>query len=295
MAMRGELRAIASHCDGVRCDMAMLVLNEIFESTWRAVLRERWVAPAEEFWPGTVAGEPGLLFLAEVYWDLEWTLQQQGFHYTYDKRLLDRLHASTPEDVRGHLRAEPAFSERLARFLENHDEPRSAATLIGRLPAAAALFATLPGLRFYFDGQLEGRKLRTPVQLGRWADEPVDERMVNTYDALLATTSAPLFHEGEWKLLELSSAGDGSFGDLVAFRWRRGEELAVVVANLGSNVASAFVMVVPDLPRGESFDLTDRLTGVAYRWTRRSLDVRGLYVRLEPGGAHLFAVTPRPT
>jgi hypothetical protein len=29
--------------------------------------------------------------MAEVYWDMEWTLQQQGFDYCYDKRLYDRL------------------------------------------------------------------------------------------------------------------------------------------------------------------------------------------------------------
>src|SRR5262249_24869703 len=29
--------------------------------------------------------------MAEVYWDLEWALQQQEFNYAYDKRLYDRL------------------------------------------------------------------------------------------------------------------------------------------------------------------------------------------------------------
>ena len=32
-----------------------------------------------------------LRFIAEVYWDLEWTLHQQGFDYTYDKRFYDHL------------------------------------------------------------------------------------------------------------------------------------------------------------------------------------------------------------
>lgn len=289
-AMAGELRAIAAHCDGVRCDMAMLVLNDVFDRTWRAVLRGRSPWPSEEFWPEVIRELPNLLFLAEVYWDLEWTLQQQGFHFTYDKRLLDRLHGSFSEDVRAHLRADPDFNERLARFLENHDEPRSAATLAGRLTAAAALFGTLPGMRFYFDGQIEGRKLRSPVQLGRWADEPIDAACRSMYERLLATTSAALFHAGEWKLLETSSAGDSSFADLIAFRWRDAGALAVVVSNLGSGVASGHVPVITDLPRGEAFDFADRLTGATYRWTRKSLDVRGLFVRLGPGQAHLFEV-----
>jgi glycosidase len=32
-ALIEELKKISGHCDGVRCDMAMLVLNDIFENT----------------------------------------------------------------------------------------------------------------------------------------------------------------------------------------------------------------------------------------------------------------------
>ncbi len=100
-ALLGELQRIAGQCDGVRCDMAMLVLPEIFERTWGIA--------ASPFWPGATAAVrakvPGFLFLAEVYWDLEWTLQQQGFDYTYDKRLYDRLVQGHARPVREHLLA----------------------------------------------------------------------------------------------------------------------------------------------------------------------------------------------
>ena len=43
--------------------------------------------------------------MAEVYWDLEWTIQQQGFDYTYDKRLYDRLREGHARPVREHLHA----------------------------------------------------------------------------------------------------------------------------------------------------------------------------------------------
>jgi hypothetical protein len=287
-AMIDELGLVASHCDGVRCDMAMLVLNEIFERTWRSVLRGAWPSPAVEFWPEATRSVPGLLYLAEVYWDLEWTLQQQGFHYTYDKRLLDRLEAAPTRDVRGHLMADAAYADRLARFLENHDEPRSAAVFGDALPAAATMLATLPGLRFFFDGQADGRRLRTPVQLGRWLDEPVDAETSDLYARLLATTHDPLFHEAAWSLLDVMSAGDGSFEDLIAYQWRRESDLAVVVVNLGSGPAQGHVHVSPELPPGEAFDFVDRLSGNAYRWLRADLDARGLYVRLEAGQAHLF-------
>jgi hypothetical protein len=38
-----------------------------------------------------------VLFLAEAYWDLEWSLLQQGFDYCYDKRLFDRLVRGKPK------------------------------------------------------------------------------------------------------------------------------------------------------------------------------------------------------
>src|SRR5215469_16234646 len=99
-AMAGELKKIAGQCDGVRCDMAMLVLSDIFKRTWK-------VRP-EPFWPKVTqevrAKYPEFVFMAEVYWDLEWTLQHQGFDYAYDKRLYDRLREQHAGTVRAHLR-----------------------------------------------------------------------------------------------------------------------------------------------------------------------------------------------
>src|SRR6185503_19167528 len=84
--------SIADQCDGMRCDMAMLLLNQIFERTWGV---RAGAKPQTEYWReviGTVKQRhPGTLFMAEAYWDLEWELQQQGFDLCYDKRLYDRL------------------------------------------------------------------------------------------------------------------------------------------------------------------------------------------------------------
>jgi hypothetical protein len=102
--------------------MAMLLLPDIFQSTWG-------VTP-EPFWPKAIAAVhqkfPDFAFMAEVYWDLEWILQQQGFAYCYDKRLYDRLRDGHAAPVRGHLLAGLDYQDKLARFLENHDEPRAA-------------------------------------------------------------------------------------------------------------------------------------------------------------------------
>ena len=294
-AMIDVLRTISMHADGVRCDMAMLVLNDVFERTWRPVLKGQWAAPSSEFWPDAIGEDPSLLFLAEVYWDLEWTLQRQGFHFTYDKRLLDRLRDGDPSGVRSHLQAEPAFSVRLARFLENHDEPRSANELGARLPPATTLMMTLPGMRFLFDGQMDGARLRAPVQLARWPEEPVSLTTRELFDRLFEVTRADVFHDGAWNLCRVSGADNHSYMQLIACEWRIHLQRFIVVVNLGDGAADGLVEL-PDLPAGIGWTFEDRLTGERYDWDRRALEASGLYVRLEAGRSHVLEmlVSARP-
>ena len=172
-AMIGELERIAGQCDGVRCDMAMLVLPDVFERTWGI--------RAELFWPKATESvrrkHPDFLFMAEVYWDLEWTMQQQGFDYAYDKRLYDRLREGHARPVREHFHAGLDYQDKLARFLENHDEPRAAATFSPDVHEAAAVITFLsPGLRFFHQGQFEGRKKRISPHLVRGPEEPIDQQ-----------------------------------------------------------------------------------------------------------------------
>ncbi len=112
--------------------------------------------------------------MAEAYWDLEYRLQQQGFDYTYDKRLYDRLRAGQTGPVRGHLCADAEYQRKSVRFLENHDEPRAAAVFpLGQHRAAAVMTFFVPGLRFFHEGQLEGRRVHVSMHLGRRPVEPV--------------------------------------------------------------------------------------------------------------------------
>ncbi len=186
--MIGELLKIAEQCDGVRCDMAMLVLPEVFERTWGI--------PSQPFWPKATRRvreqSPGFCFMAEVYWDLEWTLQQQGFDYTYDKRLYDRLRDRHARPVREHFRAGLDYQDKLARFLENHDEPRAAAAFPPEVHEAAAVITFLsPGLRFFQQGPVRGPdEARISPHLCREPDEPIDQRLERFYSTLLGVLRA---------------------------------------------------------------------------------------------------------
>lgn len=288
--MIGVLKTISQYCDGVRCDMAMLVTNEVFNRTWGHLLQP-WPAPKTEFWQEAVVELPGFIWLAEVYWDMEWQMQLLGFHFTYDKRLYDRLKETNPAGVRAHLLADPGYQSKLARFLENHDEPRSASVFPrNKLPAAAILLATLPGMRFYHHGQFEGKKTFVPMPLARVREEAADQAVRAMYDQLLRLADAEVFHAGEWKLLEVQSAGDDTSRDLIAYRWQLAGETRLIVVNLGDRTAQGEIQEA-EMGTSHNCIYRDLLDGNRYVHERAQIARDGLYVRLPPYGAHAFAVS----
>jgi hypothetical protein len=290
-AMIGELLKIAGQCDGVRCDMAMLVLPEVFERTWGQ--------PAPLFWPRATRGvrerAPGFMFMAEVYWDLEWTMQQQGFDYAYDKRLYDRLREQHARPVREHFHAGLDYQDKLARFLENHDEPRAAATFPTAVHKAAAVITFLsPGLRFFHQGQFEGHKKRISPHLSRGPREPLDKDLCDFYDRLLALLKQSAFRDGRWQLLECTPAWEGNWTHdcFLVFAWRGPEEeRAVVAVNYAANPSQCHVhLPFADLG-GKKWRLQDELSAAAYDWQGDDLLARGLYLDMRPWEAYVFMMT----
>lgn len=283
------LKTIAAYCDGVRCDMAMLVTNDVFSRTWGNFLRS-WPPPPTEFWQTATAQLPNFVWLAEVYWDMEWQMQQLGFRFTYDKRLYDRLCGASPGEVRAHLTADVSYQSKLARFLENHDEPRASAVFPREKTASAALLlSTLPGMRFYHHGQLEGKKIRVPMPLARAAEEPVDRETLAAYERVLAFADKDVVHTGEWKLLNVRSAGDDTFGDLIAYRWRDTNDCALVVVNLGDRTAQGMVQQA-EVGALQNCLYRDLLNDKQYVHERAAVARDGLYIRLAPYQAHAFTV-----
>ena len=156
--MTENLFSISSLCDAVRCDMAMLMLKSVFNTTWSNLSGPM----TEEFWPGAIAAvkqrHPGFLFLAESYWNKEWELQQQGFDFTYDKPFYDYI-SSAPvnvEKLTGHLQAVWEYQKHLCRFIENHDEPRAAGKIGLNNRAAALVLLTAPGMHLVHQDQMDG-------------------------------------------------------------------------------------------------------------------------------------------
>jgi Alpha amylase, catalytic domain len=289
-AMSDELRKIARLCDGVRCDMAMLILPDVFERTWRI--------RAEPFWPRaieTVRREsPEFLLMAEAYWGLEWTLQQQGFDYAYDKRLYDRLRDGHARPVRDHLRAGMDFQDKLARFLENHDEPRAAATFPSEVHQAAAVVTyTAPGLRFFHQGQFEGCRKRISPHLCRGPDELVDPSLQVFYGRLLAVLRQPAVRQESWQLLECLPAWEGNWTSecFVAYAWegRDGQRILTAV-NFAANHSQCYVRLPWSDLHGGQWRLQDLLGSAVYDHHGDDLEMRGLYLDMAPWLYHVFGL-----
>ena len=292
-AMAGELLRIAEQCDGVRCDMAMLVLPDVFERTWgrRAPL----------FWPDAIRRVrervPGFCFMAEVYWDLEWTMQQQGFDYAYDKRLYDRLRDGHARPVREHLHAGLDYQGKLARFMENHDEPRAAATFARPMHEAAAIITYLsPGLRFFHQGQFEGRRKRISPHLVRAPLEATDEALQQFYEGLRAVLQHPAFRDGEWRLLECAPAWDGQLDAdcFVAWFWKGAAgDRRLVAVNYAANQSQCYVRVpLQDLGAAVgALRGSDGRAAVVSIVRESDLDARGLYLDMPAWGYHVFDVS----
>jgi hypothetical protein len=287
----GTLLGIAAQCDGVRCDMSILLINRIFQKTWGSRAGRE---PQHEYWVQVIGDVrkryPDFAFIAEAYWDLERELQQQGFDYCYDKRLYDRLIHESADTIRLHLSGEPAYQHKLVRFIENHDEPRAAATFHPeKARAAAVIIAALPGARLFYDGQFEGRKVQLPVQLGRQPEEYPDRELRCFYRTLLESVRDARLREGTWNLCELSGWPDNeSFRNFVAWTWLGADRHHLIVVNLSDHQSQGRVRMPGLNLSGRSWQLVDLLSGDVFERDGNEMTDPGLYVDLRPWGYHFL-------
>jgi len=292
-AWRTELFKIAKVADGVRCDMAMLGMNDVFQKVWGEHIQE--ARPDTEFWeeviPAVKKAAPSFIFIAEVYWDLDWPLQQLGFDFTYDKRLYDRMFFDSSVSVRDHLMAEPAYRDKCLHFIENHDEERATVNFGKKKSVAAGMVtATAPGLRFFHDGQLEGRRIRTPIHLRREPKELADPVIGESYRRLLRFIKGPVTHSDDWMILETRPAWEKNetYPAFLVWLWGKDQHWKLIVINYSLIRAQAYVRLPEFLNRKFFIQFRDALTDKTYDRTGEELSQKGLYVDLGPWQAHLF-------
>jgi hypothetical protein len=293
-----ELLHVATLCDGVRCDMSMLPLNDIFTETWKTLPADTLPLPTE-FWTDAITRvrqqHNDFIFLAEAYWGRETQLQHLGFDYTYDKSFLDHVAHHHTERLQHHFHRANVDLARETRFLENHDEPRIAARLEGpALKAAALLWLASPGFKLLYEGQMEGWRAHLPVQLWRRPEEPPDTLLRDFYAHLLSLRQATALKDGSWRIPESLAAwtGNPSHQNLYVITWQnRPEEFELIVVNYAVHRSQCRVCLDKEISANASWTLQDRLGTETHHRTRDEILKDGLYLDLDAWGSQWFRVS----
>lgn len=294
--MMEALNRIAESADCVRCDMVMLSLNDIQEKMWGKMLRQQgYNMPQHEFWHEAIKAikgkYPNFVFLAEVYWGLEWRLQEMGFDYTYDKTTYDRLLYHTSAEIFGHLRAEKLYQKRSARFIDNHHEKPSL-KVFGKekAMAAATVISTIRGLRLYTQNQIFGSEMKAPLQMVEPYQRSGDEDVQKFYERLLKVNNHPAFHGGEWTLLscEKISKDNLSNRNMLAWKWAQFRTVKLVIVNYSPESSSGIVDFKLK-PAGDKIHLFDELSEKEIEFSAEAIS-GGLRLDMAPWQKYIFTV-----
>ncbi|EME27564.1 hypothetical protein Gasu2_39900 [Galdieria sulphuraria] len=301
-AMMDNLMKVASMCDGIRVDMAMLILNDVIEKTWGDILRRNhYSRPEKEFWQEAIqklrSTYPNTILMAEVYWNLDQQLQDLGFDATYDKTLYDIIYSNNLDSIRSYLSSKSEqFLAHSAHFVENHDEPRAAKYFGSRAIAnsAASISFTLPGIRFQFHGEWQGKKNQLDIHLRRAAWEPEDPETLAFYYKLNQILSHDIFHQGNWSFINIEKEQQPEAWRLMAWKWRWIDtsdnnkvvyRLVVINHSDGNGVGCIpFDEAVSEM---DSIELVELFTGSSYPKSRQS-DNKICFV-VEPWSLQIFA------
>jgi hypothetical protein len=295
-AQTERLVQVASVADYIRCDMAYLCLNDQVQDNWGTQLASwGYTRPSSEFWAdaikATKAAYPHVQFLAEVYDPWGYPLQSLGFDFTYDKHLYDLLGNGNLDNLRGYLaNTDIGYLSKGAHFVENHDEPR-AADFFGsnqRADGAAMVALTVPGMRFYNEGQQDGYRNRLQVQLRRAASEPIAVGVPQFYDILTPILARPVFHTGTWTYLSVFN--DPNSWRLMAWKWTNNDERLLVVVNYSDSPGAGAIILSDAQPvnGNDTIPVTDLISQQTWMRSANQMQSSGLFTVIQPWSCQIL-------
>jgi len=284
------LKTIASVCDGMRCDMAHLILNDVFGSCWSTELSAwGYSTPSTEFWSDAISAVkkeyPDCIFMAEAYGDnIATTLAGLGFDYIYDKEAIDSL---KNHDVQGLInKFKSADLNHLAHFTENHDEPRSMETFWNYAPAsdaASAALLSLPGVRFVFQDQWYGYAKKLDVHLRRALSENPNNEVVAFFNAFLPILGLDSVSTGTFSIQTYTGANT-----VLTWKWVKGTEHVLFCINFGEAQAWGNI-ICDDAPEtGATIPVQELISGVTYYRDPKEMKTTGLVVGLDAYQVQVF-------
>ena len=295
--MINELLKLSKKCDGVRCDMAMLGLSNIFHNNWKNYQLPNDAVPSgKEFWREAIdkvkKKNPDFIFIGEVYWDCEKDLLDLGFDYVYDKKFYDLMVKQNILLINEYIKRAFTYGRNRFLFLENHDEPRSSLVFnLDYIKVLATLVYTLPSMKLIHAGQIEGKKYPHAIQLRRIYSEPLSGELKNFYLKLLFAIKSSTITNGYFKYLNPLPAWEGSIShnNFTIFLYENEKmNIDLVVLNLSPYQSQCKVKVESYNIVDKKFLIKDRLSDEEYLRDGNEMYYDGLYFDLKPYQSQIF-------
>ncbi len=290
-----NLLQAASQCDGLRADMAMLALPDIFRKTWGSLADPADGSPLadEDFWTTAIdrlrSTHPNCVLCGEIYWSLEGRMLDMGFDLAYDKSAYDLLRHGDGRALNTYETTVADRSPSLLRFAENHDEERMF-TAFGKDRAMAALPLVLlhDGPILVHDGQLQGSLINAGIHLSRKAPEPIDlavAKIVDLFCQLRLDRKNP-------ELIVLQPAWDGnpSHECLITKGWQSETKAYLLCVNFAGYSSQGRLRLPLHWIGPDGLEMIDLHGGHTFARTRTEQLTEGLFVDLPSFGMHLFEI-----
>ena len=157
--------------------------------------------------------------------------------------------------------------------------------------AAAIITFLSPGLRFFHQGQFEGRVKHISPHLIRAPKEALNSEIQLFYSKLLSILSKPIFRDGRWLLLKCIPAweNNNSFDSIIAFAWDCiGHERVIIAVNYSPHQSQCLVLLPFDEIGVQIVKLTDLMSEDVYQLQANELITKGLFINLSAWGYHIF-------
>lgn len=320
------LTEFSKYCDGVRCDMAMLLVDSIFLKNWGFIT---YKPLSNEFWVEIIhkvkEQSPNFIFLAEVYWNMQEELIKQGFDYCYDKEFYDALFQNNQEEIRKRLKKPVNYQNHLLRFLENHDERRSMVAFgKERSLAAAILTFTTPGSKLVYNGQSTGYEITIPVQVKRQPEEDTNNEILNFYTKFFSVLNEYYSKGKDWQLIDVEieeyiqpetgikehsqviSGGSAKFtvhgttplqisiSPMIAHIWKCKQYIILTWVNFSDKERNGAIktgIIFPKKKQGESLNIFDLITNNDDSILSEQSKWEQIMITLPPWGFKILKIT----
>ena len=184
--------------------------------------------------------------------------------------------------IKNNLSRSENFNKKSVVFIENHDENRSAKVFKSKINSTIISFLTMPGMKLIYDGQLEGEKIKYPVQLGKTPEVKVSKKIKEFYDKILEIVNDDVYKKGIFNLVTVQkiNTDDKSDENILAWYWKSKEKIILTIVNYSiENSICSISLTNEKLP--PQIELNDKLTGSSVKTDSKKLTQKEYSIKLK--------------